>query len=194
MSNMGSLFEKWRKAAKSEAADSSIQELIITASVQFRQGLVSTSYPVESIWNNLNWVHVMAYDYYMPQWANFTAAHVALYDPNSSVNTDRGFDDVEAFKVKVSYAREKKLLGYAVWEVSYEDNWALSSAVGIVPLIRECSFNHLLKPEGIETVLLLHSNIHSKSKAMFIVGQSTIYISSLSHGTVFNFLPSNFVI
>ncbi|RDY12089.1 Chitotriosidase-1, partial [Mucuna pruriens] len=213
MSNMGRLFEEWREAAKSEAANSSTQELILTASVHFRPGLDFTSYPVESIRSNLNWVHVLAYDYYMPQWANFTAAHAALYDPSSSVNTDNGikqwigsgvtasklvlglpfygyawnlrnpkdnaigasatgpaitedgainykdikayiqryggritynatyvvnyfsigstwigFDDVEVVKMKVSYAREKKLLGYVVWEVPYDDNWILSSA------------------------------------------------------------------
>ena len=30
--------------------------------------------------------------------------------------------------MKVSYDREKKLLGYVVWLVSYDDNWALSLA------------------------------------------------------------------
>ncbi|XP_030954032.1 cysteine-rich receptor-like protein kinase 10 isoform X1 [Quercus lobata] len=39
-----------------------------------------------------------------------------------------GFDDVEAVRMKVSYAREKKLLGYVVWQVPYDDNWALSLA------------------------------------------------------------------
>ncbi|MED6221571.1 hypothetical protein PIB30_056058 [Stylosanthes scabra] len=39
-----------------------------------------------------------------------------------------GFDDVDAVKTKVSYAREKNLLGYAVWELSYDHNWVLSTA------------------------------------------------------------------
>nr|POF11095.1 g-type lectin s-receptor-like serine/threonine-protein kinase [Quercus suber] len=39
-----------------------------------------------------------------------------------------GFDDVEAIRMKVSYAREKKLLGYVVWQIPYDDNWALSLA------------------------------------------------------------------
>ena len=39
-----------------------------------------------------------------------------------------GFDDVEAVRIKVSYAREKKLLGYVVWQVPFDDNWALSLA------------------------------------------------------------------
>ncbi|KAK0579129.1 hypothetical protein LWI29_021523 [Acer saccharum] len=37
------------------------------------------------------------------------------------------FDDVEAIQSKVSYAKEKGLLGYYVWQVSYDDNnWELS--------------------------------------------------------------------
>ncbi|XP_031264314.1 class V chitinase-like [Pistacia vera] len=38
------------------------------------------------------------------------------------------FDDVEAIKAKVSYAKEKGLLGYVAWQVSFDDNWALSEA------------------------------------------------------------------
>ncbi|XP_031274538.1 cysteine-rich receptor-like protein kinase 11 [Pistacia vera] len=37
-----------------------------------------------------------------------------------------GFDDVEAIRAKVSYAKEKKLLGYYLWRVGCDDNWVLS--------------------------------------------------------------------
>ncbi|XP_031287982.1 putative cysteine-rich receptor-like protein kinase 20 [Pistacia vera] len=39
-----------------------------------------------------------------------------------------GFDAVEAIKKKVSYAKDKGLLGYYVWLVSYDLNWELSEA------------------------------------------------------------------
>ncbi|KAL5842026.1 hypothetical protein ACOSQ3_012629 [Xanthoceras sorbifolium] len=39
-----------------------------------------------------------------------------------------GYDDVEAIQTKVSYAKEKGLLGYVVWQVSYDNNWVLSQA------------------------------------------------------------------
>ncbi|KAJ9688916.1 hypothetical protein PVL29_014530 [Vitis rotundifolia] len=39
-----------------------------------------------------------------------------------------GFDDVQAIRAKISYAKEKKLLGYNVFQVSNDDNWALSQA------------------------------------------------------------------
>ncbi|KAK0602599.1 hypothetical protein LWI29_035117 [Acer saccharum] len=38
------------------------------------------------------------------------------------------FDDVESIQKKVSYAKEKGLLGYWVWQVAYDDNWVLSQA------------------------------------------------------------------
>ncbi|XP_031247765.1 class V chitinase-like isoform X5 [Pistacia vera] len=38
------------------------------------------------------------------------------------------FDDVEVVRIKVAYAKEKKLLGYIAWEIPYDDNWMLSQA------------------------------------------------------------------
>ncbi|CAB4288811.1 unnamed protein product [Prunus armeniaca] len=213
MTNMGNLFQEWRAAVKSDAVNSSQAQLILTAAVQYKPDLESFSFPVESIRNNLNWVHVMAYDYYGPQWTNFTGAHAALYDPSSDASTDYGikawigkglsasklvlglpfygyawklvnprdngigapatgpaitgdgsmsykdikgyiqrygadiiynatyvvkyciigsswigFDDAQVVKIKVSYAKEQSLLGYFVWQVSYDDNWVLSLA------------------------------------------------------------------
>ncbi|KAM4133373.1 hypothetical protein ACJW30_01G323200 [Castanea mollissima] len=216
MTNMGLLFQDWRAAVNSEAKNSSQKYLILTAAVHFSPDLNSVSFPVDSIRSNLDWVHIIAYDYHLPGWSNYTGAHAALYDPSSNANTDYGigawigrglpasklvlglpfygyawtlknpndngigapatgpaaiaikgggairyyriksyvqsygaaimynatyvvnycivgstwigFDDVEAVRMKVSYAREKKLLGYVVWQIPYDDNWALSLA------------------------------------------------------------------
>ncbi|XP_068334223.1 putative cysteine-rich receptor-like protein kinase 20 [Pyrus communis] len=213
MTNMGKLFEEWRAAVASEAAKTSQTPLILTASVLYRPDFESFTYPVESIRDNLNWVHVVAYAYYVPQRTNFTGAHAALYDPSSDLSTDYGikswigrglsasklvlglpfygyawtlsnprdsaigspakgpaitkagsmsykdikgyidrygadivynatyvakycvigsawigFDDAEVVKIKVSYAKEQKLLGYFIWQVSLDDNWVLSLA------------------------------------------------------------------
>jgi GH18 family chitinase len=38
------------------------------------------------------------------------------------------FDDVEAIKEKVSYAKKNGLLGYNVFQVGNDDNWVLSKA------------------------------------------------------------------
>ncbi|KAK8515408.1 hypothetical protein V6N12_075450 [Hibiscus sabdariffa] len=42
------------------------------------------------------------------------------------------FDDVEAIKAKVSYAKEKGLRGYIAFQLSNDDNWLLSQAGKIV--------------------------------------------------------------
>ncbi|KAJ6435687.1 hypothetical protein OIU84_000822 [Salix udensis] len=90
MDNMGTLFEEWRAAIALETRNSSLSELILTAAVQWSPTLDDVSFPIDSIRRNLNWTHVLAYDYYMPTRANDTAASAALYDPDSNVNTDFG--------------------------------------------------------------------------------------------------------
>ncbi|PPR90431.1 hypothetical protein GOBAR_AA30261 [Gossypium barbadense] len=208
MSNMAALFQEWQAAIDSETGQS---KLILTAAVPYSQYSESSTYPIDSLRTNLNWLHVNAFDLYMPKWQNFTRAHAALYDPTRNRNTDFGieswingglpanklvlglplygyawtlvnprdntigapasgpaisksgqisykdirnyiqsygatlvynatfvvnyctvgttwigFDDVEVVKVKVSFAKERKLLGYFVWQVPYDDNWLLS--------------------------------------------------------------------
>nr|KJB07568.1 hypothetical protein B456_001G030200 [Gossypium raimondii] len=208
MSNMAALFQEWRAAIDSETGQS---KLILTAAVPYSQYSQSSTYPIDSLRTNLNWLHVNAFDFYMPTWENLTRAHAALYDPTSNFNADFGieswitgglpanklvlglplygyawtlvnprdntigapasgpaisktgemtykeirnyihshgansvynatfvvnyctvgttwigFDDVEVVKVKVSFAKERKLLGYFVWQVPNDDNWLLS--------------------------------------------------------------------
>nr|KYP33297.1 Cysteine-rich receptor-like protein kinase 10 [Cajanus cajan] len=214
--NLGQLFHEWRLAAKSEANNSTLPELFLTAAVQASPDLNYGSYPVDRMRSNLDWVHVNAYSYHTPSTQNFTAAPSALYDPhNTYINTDYyikawigkgleanklvlglpffgfawklqnpdndkigalatgpaggaddgsisyrdiknsvqqngaqvvyngtyvtnycsfgstwiGYDDVEVVQNKVSYAREKGLLGYYVWQISHDDqDWTLARA------------------------------------------------------------------
>ncbi|XP_031247797.1 class V chitinase-like [Pistacia vera] len=73
--------------------------------------------------------------YYIKQYApdvrvRYNSTYVVNYWTEGT--TWIGFDDVEAITAKVSYAKEKKLLGYFVWEVSFDDNWVLSrTAAGV---------------------------------------------------------------
>ncbi|KAJ6435678.1 hypothetical protein OIU84_000813 [Salix udensis] len=211
MDNMGTLFEEWRAAIALETRNSSLSELILTAVVQYSPTLHSGSYPIDSMRRNLNWIHVLAFDYYIPTWVNSTVASAALYAPGDrDDNTDYGiaawinaglpasklvlglpffgyvwklanpnensigapatgpadrmsykdinnysktnraadpiynstyvvnyvivgsdwisFDGVDVVRKKVSYAMEKGLLGYVVWEICQDDNWVLSQA------------------------------------------------------------------
>ncbi|KAG5225946.1 cysteine-rich receptor protein [Salix suchowensis] len=195
MDNMGTLFEEWRAAIVLETRNSSLSELILTTAVQLSPTLDYGSFPTDSIRRNLNWIHVLAYDYYDPEWDNFTAASAALYAPDIGLGlpffgyawklanpnensigapatgpavTKQGdmsykeinrysktqgavgpiynsyyvvnylivgsdwisFDGVDVVRIKVSYAKEKALLGYVVWEICQDDNWVLSQAAG----------------------------------------------------------------
>ncbi|XP_042491510.1 class V chitinase-like [Macadamia integrifolia] len=211
MSNLGLLLDEWRIAVNNESSDS---PLLLTAAVFYSSDHYSVSFPVDSIGNNLDWINIMAYDYYTPasySSPKVTGAHALLYyqpgrvstssgvdswtgaglsatqmvlgmpyygfawklvDPenhgigspatgpavssdgsiryvdikafiqnnaatsvyNSTVvanycysgTTWIGFDDVEAIRAKVSYAKEKGLLGYFTWHVAGDDNWVLS--------------------------------------------------------------------
>ena len=68
------------------------------------------------------------------KWYIRSYGSVAVYNATYVVNhcsfgaTWIGYDDVEAIRTKVSYAKEKGLLGYNVWEVSHDENWVLSLA------------------------------------------------------------------
>ncbi|KAI3725045.1 hypothetical protein L1987_64818 [Smallanthus sonchifolius] len=214
MTSLGILFNEWRAAVDQE-------KLILTMGGHYSPELDSVSYPVDSVSKNFDWVHIRSYDYHTPLINNFTAAHAALYDPSSPVNTDYGinewlkrglpasqlvlglayhgyvwnlvdpkdngigapakgmgitrdgsfsydylrrymrsygvdsvynstyvtnyceihsfwigFDDVEAIRNKVAYARDKGLLGYNVWQLPNDHNWELSKAAagnGCVP-------------------------------------------------------------
>ncbi|KAI8570444.1 hypothetical protein RHMOL_Rhmol01G0034200 [Rhododendron molle] len=213
MKDMGILSDDWRSAINKELKNSNRSSLILTMAGHYLPSQSTTSYPMDSIQRNLDWVHIGSYDYHLSTKENFTGAHSALYDPSSNTNTDYGikewirrglpakkmvlglayhgyvwtlvdpkdnaigspargraitadglmsykyiksylrsygvkgvynasyvanyciigsfwigFDDAEAIKTKVSYAREKGLLGYKVWQVPNDDNWVLSKA------------------------------------------------------------------
>ncbi|KAJ7979638.1 cysteine-rich receptor-like protein kinase 21 [Quillaja saponaria] len=136
MANLGILFEEWRAAANSEASNnSSNQELILTAAVHYSPVLDSASFPVDSIRTNLNWIHVLAFDYYVPQWSKFTGAHAALHDPSSETDTDDGIKEWIGRGVSPSkLVLGLPLYGYAWTLESPQDNAIGAPATG--PAIR----------------------------------------------------------
>ncbi|XP_022882835.1 chitotriosidase-1-like [Olea europaea var. sylvestris] len=211
MANLGLLLNEWRTAVAADATASSMAALILTAAVSFSPTVNGLKYPVQSINSNLDWINVMAYDFYDPSWYKFTNSHAALYDPSGQVSgsygigawtqagvrakilvlgmpfygyawhlvnannhsllapangpaspdngamgyrqitnfiaqnkavtvynstivsnycyagtTWIGFDDTQSIAAKVSYAKQKGLLGYLAWHVGVDNNWALS--------------------------------------------------------------------
>ncbi|XP_054806225.1 class V chitinase-like [Prosopis cineraria] len=90
MEGMASIFQEWRDAARAEASDSNStsDELILTAAVHYSPHSGNSSHPIESIRKNLNWIHVVAYDYTTLDSSNVTSAHSSLYNHSSRLNTD----------------------------------------------------------------------------------------------------------
>ncbi|KAL5839952.1 hypothetical protein ACOSQ4_012560 [Xanthoceras sorbifolium] len=130
-SNMGVLFEEWRVAIDLEARNSSQSRLILTAAVQYSPSLDSASFPIDSIQKYLNWIHALAYDFYMPTWANFTGAQAALYDPSCPTSADYGVGawingGLSASKIVLSLP----FYGYAWTLVNPADNGIGAPATG----------------------------------------------------------------
>ncbi|OMO57890.1 hypothetical protein CCACVL1_25655 [Corchorus capsularis] len=213
LAQIGVLLKEWRIAINSEPGES---KLILTVGVRYLPtSEMGISYPIDLIHRNVDWAHILSYDYHLPTRDNFTGLHAALYNPSSQVNTDFGirewlnrgfpptklvlglpyhgwawrlvspqdnaigapssgpavtrdgsmgykaikshirdygfgvaseynatyvvnlftyttvwinFDGVETVKAKIAYAKEKGLAGYCAFQLSNDDNWALSRA------------------------------------------------------------------
>ncbi|KAL9445572.1 hypothetical protein AB3S75_018548 [Citrus x aurantiifolia] len=212
LNNLGILLDEWKASASDQP------ELTLSMAVRYSPTHETVSYPIDSMKKNLNWAHLVAYDYHMPSKENVTGIHAALYNPSSNISTDFGirewlrrgfpanklvlglpfhgyawtlvnpndndvgarasgpgitidgsmgykfirayiqnygygaapvynasyvvnlftsgatwinFDGVETIKAKISYAKEKNLLGYKAFQLSNDDNWALSRAAQI---------------------------------------------------------------
>ncbi|XP_017244747.1 class V chitinase-like [Daucus carota subsp. sativus] len=212
MVNLGTLLDEWRAAADAEAQASGKPRILLTAAVSVGPTVDGLRYPTQSISRSLDWINVMAYDFYGPWTPSMTNAHAALYDPsgrvsgssgieswiqagvsanklvfglpfygrswqlvnpdnhglmapangppegsgegargynqilefiannnaptiyNSTIVADYcysgttwiGYDDKQSISTKVSYAKQKGLLGYFAWQVASDANWALS--------------------------------------------------------------------
>ncbi|TXG49067.1 hypothetical protein EZV62_024942 [Acer yangbiense] len=132
MSNMGVLFQEWKGAIDLESRNTSQTPLILTAAVHYSPNPIGpASYPIGSMQRYLNWVHVMAYDFYAPTWSNFTGAQAALYDPSSNTNADYGIgtwinEGLSADKIVLSLP----FYGYAWTLVNLADNSIGAPATG----------------------------------------------------------------
>lgn len=214
--NMGTLLDEWRAAVESESRNNNSSQLILTIAAPYSQYILEATLPVESMRRNLDWVHVLAFDFHTPTSnPKRTGPSAPIYDPASNQSTDFGlnswingglpankivlglpfygyawtlrdpkdnaigapangsamstdgamtykeirdyiqqynavssynstyatkycsfgstwigFDDVEVVKAKVSYAKQRNLRGYVVWQVPNDYNGELSQAAG----------------------------------------------------------------
>ncbi|KAF2584636.1 hypothetical protein F2Q70_00034668 [Brassica cretica] len=84
MSNFGTLLREWRSAVVAEASSSGRQRLLLAAAVFYSNNYYSVLYPVQAVADSLDWVNLMAYDFYGPGWSNVTGPPAALYDPSNA--------------------------------------------------------------------------------------------------------------
>ncbi|CAA3006937.1 G-type lectin S-receptor-like serine threonine-kinase [Olea europaea subsp. europaea] len=132
MTNMGAFLDEWREAVNSEPKNSNTSPLFLTMGARYSPTQNFMTYPIDSIKRNVDWVHLMSYDYYLPSKDNFTGAHAALYDPSSHLNTDYGIKEW----IKRGLPANKLVLGlpyhgYAWTLVNPDDNTIGSPAKGL---------------------------------------------------------------
>ncbi|KAJ4717591.1 Chitotriosidase-1 [Melia azedarach] len=93
MTNLGTLFDEWRNEITSEARNSGMSQLLLVMTSHHLSELESVSYPLDSMQRNLDWIHILAYDYYLPTRDKFTGAHAALYGPSTRLNTNNSITE-----------------------------------------------------------------------------------------------------
>ncbi|KAJ6382265.1 hypothetical protein OIU77_030834 [Salix suchowensis] len=185
MTNFGLLLAEWRVAVAKECRRSGNTPLLLSAAVFRSSDYYTINYPISAVSKSLDWINVMAYDFYGPRWSSagvaankivlgfpfygwaWTLANAnnngffapavgpaisrngdvgyaeinsfiakngarALYNSSFVSNfcysgtTWIGYDDKESISAKVTYAKNRGLLGYFAWHAGADDKWALS--------------------------------------------------------------------
>ncbi|XP_019233722.1 PREDICTED: chitotriosidase-1-like [Nicotiana attenuata] len=108
MTNLGTLLNEWRTAINTEVRNSGRVALLLTAAVSYSPRVNGLNYPVESLARNLDWINLMAYDFYGPNWSpSQTNSHAQLFDP---VNHVSGSDGINAW-IQAGVPIRKLVLG-----------------------------------------------------------------------------------
>nr|GMD82845.1 class V chitinase-like [Ipomoea batatas] len=79
MADLESLLKEWRAAVAAEAASSGELPLLLTAVIYY-------PFKIKEIQKNLDWINVMAYNFYDPSYSKVARPHSALYDPAGPFN------------------------------------------------------------------------------------------------------------
>ncbi|XP_044463169.1 class V chitinase-like [Mangifera indica] len=83
MTNLALLLNEWRAAIDNESTSTGNTSLLLSAAVFYSSDYYTIDYPVQAIVNSLDWINVMAYDFYGPLWSNITGPPAALYNPGN---------------------------------------------------------------------------------------------------------------
>ncbi|XP_039066298.1 class V chitinase-like [Hibiscus syriacus] len=90
MNNLGLLLNEWRAGLNNESAVTGRPKLLLSAALFRNSDYYTLLYPIQAIRNSLDWINVMAYDFYGPGWSNVTGPPAALYNPGTQVSGDYG--------------------------------------------------------------------------------------------------------
>ncbi|XP_052198384.1 class V chitinase-like, partial [Diospyros lotus] len=134
--NLKLLFNEWRAAVAAEAQATGKPALLLTAAVFYKPKVDGVDYDIDSIANGLDWINLMAYEFYDPTRPSVTKSRAALYDPagDDHISCDDGVADW----IKAGLSPKKLVLGLPyfgfAWRLQDANNHGLeapaSGAVG----------------------------------------------------------------
>ncbi|KAE8718885.1 hypothetical protein F3Y22_tig00109987pilonHSYRG00158 [Hibiscus syriacus] len=90
MDNLGLLLNEWRAALNYESAVTGRPKLLLSAALFYNSYYNSLLHPIQAIRNSLDWINVMAYDFYAPGWSTVTGPPAALFNSDTQVSGDYG--------------------------------------------------------------------------------------------------------
>ncbi|XP_049412465.1 G-type lectin S-receptor-like serine/threonine-protein kinase At1g61550 isoform X1 [Solanum stenotomum] len=93
MANLGILLNEWRITINTEARNSGEAPLLFTATVSGSPRVNDSIYPIQSLTRNLDWINLLEYGFYEPNWSPLeTNSHAQLFDPVKQVSGSDGIN------------------------------------------------------------------------------------------------------
>ncbi|KAK7265129.1 hypothetical protein RJT34_32745 [Clitoria ternatea] len=172
LANFATLLKEWRVAITSEARNSSKPELILVMAGYYLRASDSMNYPFDSMQRNLDWVHFVAYDYYLPKRDNVTGFHAALYGSSDWDNTDSGIKEWR----KRGFTSNRLSIGlpyhgYAWTLVNPGDNKGVGTPASGPAITKDGSMAYKLIKSYIRS---FGNGVVSRYNATFVVNQFTV--------------------
>ncbi|XVE71101.1 hypothetical protein DITRI_Ditri10aG0123500 [Diplodiscus trichospermus] len=116
MTNLGLLLNEWRAAVDNESTSTCNTKLLLSAALFRSSDYYTLNYPIQVIENSLDWINVMAYDFYGPRWSNVTGPPSALYNPGTQVSGDYGIRTW----IKAGIPSNKLVLGFPFYGYAWQ--------------------------------------------------------------------------
>ncbi|XP_059285535.1 class V chitinase-like [Lycium ferocissimum] len=119
MTNFGILLNEWRSAINTEGEirKARARSCFSQAAVSYSPRVNSLTYPVQSMARNFDWINLMAYDFYAPNWSpSQTNSNAQLFDP---VNHVSGSDGITAW-IQAGIPTRKLVLGIPFYGYAWQ--------------------------------------------------------------------------